>query len=484
MQLVEILPWNDTFNTGLPVVDEQHKKLVQLINELARDWSTLADVERLNRIFEELAAYASYHFETEESIWHEFLPDDPWEKTHKEIHQSFIQTVLNLKAEETAKPLDDVIEDVLKFLTHWLVFHILDSDMRIAKVVLALQSGLTMTEAKEQSNQQMRGAMRELIDSILTMYQSLTYRSLRLAREIIRRQKAEAKLRLDANVIANTLDAICITDAANKIIEVNPSFLESTGYSLDEVIGHDLTNIKLGFQDPDLSSTIWSSINRTGHWSGEITNTSKNGEWLSEWMTLSIVKNDKGDIDNYVAIFSNITFLIKKHQELDHIAHYDALTGIPNRILLFDRIQQALAKSKRDDKYLAVCYLDLDNFKPINDKLGHDVGDSVLIEITRRISNTIRDSDTVARIGGDEFVILLLDLVNVEESVLTLNRLMTVISEPITIAQQTFLVGASIGVSVFPNNAQDADTLLKQADQAMYAAKKNGKNTYHFFAKT
>jgi len=481
MQPVEILPWNDSFETGLPEIDEQHKRLVQLINQLASDWSSLADVEQLNTIFDELTAYAHYHFQTEEAIWHEYLSEDPWEEAHKQVHQKFIKTVLELKSEETSKPLDDVIEDVLKFLSHWLVYHILDSDMRMAKVVLLLRSGVTLSQAKEQSNRLMRGAMRGLINSVLTMYQSLSHRSLHLAREVIRRQKAEAKLRLDANAIENTLDAICITDAETNILEVNPSFVSGSGHPKEQLIGRKLSDIKSGFQNEDLATNIWNALRESGHWSGEIASINQNGEWISEWLTVSAVKNDQGHLDNYVAVFSDISYLIKKHQELDYMAHHDALTGIPNRILLIDRIQQAIAKSIRDNKRLAVCYLDLDNFKPINDSFGHNAGDAVLVETAKRISKTLRSSDTVARVGGDEFVILLLDLVNVEESISTLSRLKSAISEPFNIEQKSCNVGASIGVSLFPDNAENAESLLMQADQAMYIAKHTGKNIYHFF---
>ncbi|MGY6274221.1 bacteriohemerythrin [Methylomonas sp. MgM2] len=482
MRLVEILPWNEAFETGLPEIDIQHKKLVRLINQLAQEWSSLVEVERLNLVLEELEAYASYHFQTEEAIWHRYLSEDAWEKSHKEAHQSFTNKIMQLKSQETSKPLDAVIEDVLKFLTHWLLYHILDSDMRMAKVVLLLKSGSTIAQAKEQSDRLMRGAAKDLIFSVLAIYQNLTHQSLHLAREIIRRQKAEAKLRLSAKAIANTLDAICITDAETNIIEVNPSFIEETGYDADQLIGRRLTDIKTGFQSADIADQIWYTVQQSGHWSGEINNINQNSEWVSEWLTLSAVKNEQGQIDNYVAVFSDISYLIKKHRELDYIAHHDALTGIPNRILLIDRIKQAIAKAKRNQKKMALCYLDLDDFKPINDSLGHGAGDAALVEIAKRISETIRDTDTVARIGGDEFVILLLDLEDKEESVSTLTRLQSAISKPIVIQTKSFVVGASIGISLFPDNTQNAETLLTQADQAMYIAKHTGKNNYCFFS--
>jgi diguanylate cyclase (GGDEF)-like protein len=177
--------------------------------------------------------------------------------------------------------------------------------------------------------------------------------------------------------------------------------------------------------------------------------------------------------------------LLKQHEkELKRIAQYDALTGIPNRVLLADRLKQAIAQAKRQQKMLCVCYLDLDGFKPVNDTLGHQAGDQVLIEITKRIGNILRETDTLARLGGDEFVILLPDLYHVEECIVTLTRLLETIALPIFIQDQTFFLTASIGVSIFPDDHNDPDILLRHADTAMYTAKQSGKNQYHLYEPT
>jgi diguanylate cyclase (GGDEF)-like protein len=177
----------------------------------------------------------------------------------------------------------------------------------------------------------------------------------------------------------------------------------------------------------------------------------------------------------------NQILLRKYENELESIARHDALTGLPNRMLLADRMQQAIARARRNNGMFGVCYLDLDGFKPVNDSMGHDAGDQVLIEIDKRISETLRHEDTVARLGGDEFVILLLELEKADEYIATLDRLLNAISRPIEINRQQFTVSASIGVSLFPNHAEDEDSLLKLADSAMYAAKQAGKNRYQLY---
>jgi len=223
---------------------------------------------------------------------------------------------------------------------------------------------------------------------------------------------------------------------------------------------------------------MWQTIKDQGHWSGELWNRTKTGQVYAALLTVTEVRNDLGEVSHYLGISSDITHIKEHQKQLEHIAHHDALTGLPNRILLADRMQQAIVQSRRNKERMAVCYLDLDGFKPINDSMGHETGDRVLIEISRRIGNTIRGGDTVARLGGDEFVILLLGLEQADEYWLTLDRLLKAISQPIQLDHKQFSVGASIGVSLFPDNAEDPDTLLRQADQAMYTAKASGKNQY------
>jgi diguanylate cyclase (GGDEF)-like protein/hemerythrin-like metal-binding protein/PAS domain S-box-containing protein len=436
-----------------------------------------SDITALNAVFDELANYAIYHFQTEETVWHQYLALDVWETEHKVEHRDFVKKVIALKSDEVSRPLDEVIEDVLKFLTQWLVFHILESDMRMANIVLAIESGMTLQQAKAQSDSAISGAMKRLISSMLIMYNNLSARSLSLVKEMISRQKAEAKLRLAANVVKNTFDAICVTDANANIIEINPAFTDSTQYTFDDVRGLNLKAIKSGFQDDILSVEIWSAVANTGHWCGEISSKTKTNLPVNEWLTLSQVKDDKGLTRNYVAVFSDITRLIKKQHQLVHIAHHDSLTSLPNRLSLPVRLDLAIASAKRNRNFLAVCYLDLDGFKSVNDVLGHAAGDHVLWEISERMLKLVRGNDSVIRLGGDEFVLLFGDIENPDSYKELLDRMLFEIEQSIQFNDVKINVSASIGVTIYPLD-NEPETLLDHADQAMYEAKQSANCKY------
>lgn len=479
IKMVEVFPWNTNFETGISKIDEQHKRLVELLNMLAGHLAFRSDTIALNSIFVELTEYALYHFQYEEDVWEKYLGADTLNIAHKQEHSDFVNDILKLKAEEGWKPIDDILEDVLSFLTHWLAFHILQSDKRMSKVALAVKSGLTLEEAKETADEEMSGVLRVLIETILSMYDSLSSRTLELLREVTERQKAEAKLRLAANVFDNTLDAICITDSDFKIMEANPSFCQVTELASVDVIGKDLSDIKSGLQEKEQIEGFWNTLNESGHWSGIISNRRKTGEVEAEWLTLSVVKNESAAISNYVAVFSNVSHLIQQQTVLEKIAHHDALTGLPNRLLLKDRLSLAVAHSERTKTSLAICYIDLDGFKPVNDKFGHAVGDIVLKELANRFRKIVRSQDTVARLGGDEFVILIGDLKNRHDYKRVLGKVLEDASKPVGFGQnQSVNVSASIGVTVFPDDASVADTLLHHADQAMYEAKRLGKGRF------
>jgi diguanylate cyclase (GGDEF)-like protein/PAS domain S-box-containing protein len=303
---------------------------------------------------------------------------------------------------------------------------------------------------------------------------------LRVRNQLLLRQSVN-KLRLAATVFENSSECITITDVQGNIIDVNPAFSRVTGYSLEEVLGKNPRFLKSGHHDQAFYAEMWQAITTTGSWSGELWNRNKSGECYPELRSISAATNNQGVITHYVSISSDISQLKQHEQQLEHTAHYDALTGIPNRVLLADRMKQAIAQCKREQKMLGVCYLDLDGFKPVNDTLGHQAGDEVLIEVARRIGNMLREGDTVARLGGDEFVVLLPNLNSEEECLVTLKRLHEAIAKPICLQGQAFSLTASIGISLFPGDDNDPDVLLRYADQAMYIAKKSGKNRYHLF---
>ncbi|MGZ4960571.1 MAG: GGDEF/EAL domain-containing response regulator [Methylomonas sp.] len=294
-------------------------------------------------------------------------------------------------------------------------------------------------------------------------------------------KQALDKLRLTAKIFENILESIVITDARGYILDVNPAFCRLTGYTRAESIGRTSEFLHADFQDKAFYAEMWRAISTDGYWSGEIWNRTKEGGVYPELISISAITDAHGAVTHYVGISSDITLLKEHEKQLEHIAHYDALTGIPNRLLLADRMKQNIAQAKRENNMLGVCYLDLDGFKPINDGFGHLIGDRVLVQIARLISDALRECDTVARLGGDEFVVLLPGFHQVEECISAVTRLHEIISQPIQLEGQSFSLTASIGVSIFPNDDNDPDVLLRHADQSMYIAKKSGKNAYHLY---
>jgi diguanylate cyclase (GGDEF)-like protein len=242
-----------------------------------------------------------------------------------------------------------------------------------------------------------------------------------------------------------------------------------------------MLGVSSSLQDPAIFVTMHEALVQQNHWQGEIWNRRKSGEIYACMMSISAVRNARGELQHYVGVFSDIS-RIKAHQaELDRLAHYDPLTGVPNRRLLADRLDQAVRRARRNGKSLAVCYLDLDDFKPVNDRLGHARGDQLLMEITRRLLSALRAEDTLARLGGDEFVLLLTEMTQPDEWRTVLNRVLAHVQQPVELGEAQATVSASVGVTVFPNDDVDADTLLRHADQAMYRAKQAGRNRYQLF---
>ena len=302
-----------------------------------------------------------------------------------------------------------------------------------------------------------------------------------LAGEIEERRKVEEHLSLAANVFTFAREAISITDAQGSIIDVNAAFSRITGYERAEVLGKNPRVLQSGRQSPAYYAAMWRSLTYSGYWAGEIWNRRKNGEVFAELLTISAVKNAAGVTQNYVALFTDITPMKEQQKRLEHIAHYDALTDLPNRTLLADRLQQAMAQTQRRSQSLAVAYLDLDGFKTVNDTHGHAVGDELLVALAARLLATLREGDTLSRIGGDEFVAILVDLESVSAHETVLLRLLEAASTPVKVKGLTLQVSVSIGLTLYPQDNVSADQLMRHADQAMYIAKQGGKNRYHLF---
>ena len=296
------------------------------------------------------------------------------------------------------------------------------------------------------------------------------------------RKQAEERLQLAANVFDHAREGITITDAQGIIIDVNDAFSRITGYLREEALGQSPSILKSGRQDKAFYDAMWQALTAQGHWSGEIWNRRQNGEVYAEFLTISSVRDAAGAVQQYVGLFSDITERKAHQSQLEHIAHFDALTNLPNRVLLADRLQQAMAQAQRRQQQLAVAYLDLDGFKAINDHHGHETGDHVLITLATRMKEVLREGDTLARMGGDEFVAVLIDLEDTGACVPLLTRLLTAAALPVRWGELNLQVSASLGVTFYPQ-AQELgpDQLLRQADQAMYQAKMAGKNRYHLF---
>ncbi|MBE2260072.1 MAG: PAS domain S-box protein [Candidatus Accumulibacter sp.] len=299
--------------------------------------------------------------------------------------------------------------------------------------------------------------------------------------DITERRKLEARLQQAATVFDSSAEGITITSPNGSIIAVNRAFTEITGYREEEVVGRNPRILQSGFQDRDFYREMWRTLCERGRWRGEIWNRRKDGQVFLESLTISAVKGDDGQLTHYVGVFTDITELRKAHDQLDHQAHHDSLTGLPNRLLLGDRLHKALQRANRDGKGLAVLFIDLDRFKNINDTLGHQVGDRVLCEVAKRLGRLMREADTVGRLGGDEFLILIEDIVDPSAVSHIADKILNVLQDSPVTVEQEFFVGASIGISLFPEDGDDGETLMRNADVAMYRAKERGRNAYEFF---
>lgn len=304
-----------------------------------------------------------------------------------------------------------------------------------------------------------------------------------LYRDITAHKRAEEKLQQAANVFTHAREGIMITDLQGNILEVNETFTQITGYSREEAIGQNHLFLSSGRQEPEFFATMRQELVEQGNWHGEVWNRRKNGEVYVEMLTISAVRDADDRPRQFVALFSDVTAQKERHQkQLEHIAHYDALTGLINRTLLTDRLQQAMAQAPRQEHALAVVMIDLDEFKLINETEGHAIGDHLLLTIAGRLKALLREEDTLARLGGDEFVAVLANLPDTEVRANLLEQILREVSAPIIVNNRALQISASLGVTFYPQGAQvDADQLLRQADQAMYQAKLSGKNRYSLF---
>jgi len=304
--------------------------------------------------------------------------------------------------------------------------------------------------------------------------------SLVLAIDIGERLRYEARLRLSAQVIESSNEGIMIADRDNLIVSVNPAFAEATGYSAAEVVGQNPKLLKSGRHGPEFYARLWQTLDGAGAWRGEIWNRHKDGHFFPEWLSISTIRDEQGEVQNYIGIFTDISEHKRNEERIRHLAYYDALTNLPNRAFFRERLAAALAHAEREGEPMAVFVLDLDHFKHINDSLGHLIGDALLQEAARRMRTAVREQDTVARPGGDEFM-LILPGTDADGAAHTAQKIVKALSQPMRIEGHELHISCSLGISLYPDNGQAGSDLIGNADVAMYRAKQRGRNAYQFF---
>ncbi|MGO4381941.1 EAL domain-containing protein [Pseudoduganella sp. RAF19] len=300
--------------------------------------------------------------------------------------------------------------------------------------------------------------------------------------DITARKEAEEKLRLSATVLEHIADGVMVIDDKGTIVAVNPAFTQITGYTEAEALGQDRNLTRSGRHDDSFHNELWKELVTTGYWRGEIWSLRKNGEQYLEWLTLTAVRDTHGVTTHYVGVFSDITLVKESQEKLDHLAHHDPLTQLPNRLLFNDRLQHAIQRATRDNEQLALLFIDLDRFKNVNDTLGHHIGDELLKQVAHALSEKLREGDTLARLGGDEFIVLLENVDGQYGASLVAEKLVGMFEQPFMVAGHELFVTCSVGISIFPGDAPDLNMLIRNADVAMYQAKARGRNGYRFYA--
>lgn len=291
----------------------------------------------------------------------------------------------------------------------------------------------------------------------------------------VRRQREE-DLRMAATVWQMADEAVVVTDADNRIVSVNPAFTVITGYEPSEVQGRNPSILSAKTHPPAFYQAMWDSLKKIGSWRGEVMNRKKSGEVYVQWLTIKRILDPQGRIAHHVAVFSDITARKEAEQRMRHLALHDGLTDLPNRTLLTERVEQAILQAQRARSRLALLYFDLDKFKPVNDCCGHEVGDLLLQAVARRVVNSVRASDTVARVGGDEFVVLLTSVEDAHDALTVAEKIRKELARPFAVAGHSFDISGSIGVALYPDHGADEAALTRKADEAMYQAKAVGRD--------
>lgn len=595
--MFEIFPWNNNLETGIDIIDEQHKRLVQLLNQLAAHLANRSHKVTLTTVFSELAAYADYHFKSEEEIWSHYLMGDELLNQHKTAHDAFFAEVQALQKKSNDDNLEESIREIVSFLAKWLAFHILDSDKKMAIVCLAVQKGMLVPDAILYAEKKMSGSAKILIDTILNMYDSLFNRTVDMMREQALRRQAEDALKerdehlrflmnggqegvwewhigtgesayaqsqvadilaqltplayvenrihpddlplvmediqnhlsgkteffinkhrvlnnsglwswvssrgkvverdkhgrpirmmgTNTDITARELallvynhgsQGMFVADSHNQIISINPAFTSITGFVQEDVIGKKPSIFD---HKHSIASAIELQLDSLGYWSGEIDVPRKNGERYTAYFTLRRVNPTEQSGNYLVGLFTDVSQMKKAAQQLWKQTNFDQLTQLPNRHQFNSHLQDEINKAEYTRASFSLLLVDLDEFKTVNDGFGHETGDELLKVAASRILNIVSHDGFVARISGDEFAVILSDMAEGNRIERLMHQLLEQLAEPYYLAEHTIYISASIGVSVFPEDADTAGALLKNADQAMCSAKSHGRNRFCYF---
>ncbi len=299
--------------------------------------------------------------------------------------------------------------------------------------------------------------------------------------DVTERRRADERFRLWSHVLEGSAEGIFVTDARRVILDVNAAFTEVTGFPAEEAVGATPRLLRSGQHGVDFYRSMWKEIEEKGRWQGEIWNRRKNGEVYPEWLSITAVRAAGGDLTHYVGIFSDITERKQSADRIQYLATHDFLTGLPNRSLMDDLLRQAISNARRKGMSVAVLFLDLDRFKTINDSLGHHAGDVLLQRVAERLGGCVREGDTVSRLGGDEFLVVLPEIGRSREAATVAEKILEAVRAPLHLPEGEVSISSSIGIAVFPNDGEDGVTLVRNADAAMYSAKERGRNNFQFF---
>lgn len=384
--------------------------------------------------------------------------------------------VTEIKREDVMKPIIKLlikmvlVASIVILVSLWLSVHML---RRVMNPVGSISNEFKRVGEQDYSESLIRSSFNEV--------QSLVDGFNHMVNEIDRNQN---QLKQASVVFESTSEGILITDVEHKIVSVNRAFSEITGYSSEEVIGKNPSFLKSGHHDKEFYHDLWKTIKNTGEWRGEVRNKRKNGEVYTELLSINTFRDIQGELTYHIGVFSDISNIKETEDKLDYLAHYDQLTGLPNRLMCLIRMQHVFQSANRNSEQAAILFLDLDMFKTVNDSLGHAQGDILIQQVASTLSESLRSEDTVARLGGDEFVLILGSLKSRQDAALVAENTLALFARPFYIGKQEVFIGASCGISIYPDDGVDQNILLRNADSAMYRAKANGRNNYQFYTQT